>query len=231
MPGTYGGGMSPDDRTLHRSAERRPWASDAPTTPHRSGRGDRDPSRKWRGITLAHRGVDIGVIGHVTRAARPPEAVLHAFGGVSRSLEYAVPESAIVKVLPVAARAIVADDVEFEPQHLRADGRVVLAPRTPRGAIGPHEAEWRCLPQAAWIGIRVYADDGYLGVVETALSTSGRETADFLVVRVRRRLRRNRLPVVPVARVLSCAPAENVARVSGTRHELTGMSELWPSAG
>ena len=85
-------------------------------------------SANWRGMTLVHRGGELGVVGHVSRDGASFEPVLHAFGGVSRSLEYEVPERAIVAVLRVSARALVDDVVNFEPQHLCGDGRVILAP-------------------------------------------------------------------------------------------------------
>ena len=137
---------------------------------------ERAAATDWRGITLVHRGSELGVVGRVSREGAGSEPVLHAFGGISRSLEYAVPESAIVAVFGVSARALVNDIVEFEPQHLCGDGRVILVPRTPRGDTEPEREGWRRRPQAAWVGIRVYADDGYLGEVE-ANGASGRAPA------------------------------------------------------
>jgi hypothetical protein len=183
-------------------------------------------STTWRGVTLTHRGTDIGVISHVTRSGEPSVTVLHALGGVSRSLEYAVPETAIVSVIGgSSSRAVVSDQVEFEPQHLRVDGRVILAPRVSHATTGSHEADWLEVPRSVWVGIRLYADDGYLGIVEAALSTTRSETVDLLIVRVRMPFWKLRHPIVPATRVVVCTPAENVARVTGTRSELARMSE------
>ena len=81
------------------------------------------------------------------------------------------------------------------------------------------------MPRPAWIGIRVYADDGYLGEVESALPTGGLEPLRALIVRTRARLWKTRFPAIPVSRVVACTPREHVARVAGTRRELSSMSE------
>ncbi len=182
----------------------------------------------WHGLTLVHRGSELGVVGHISREGARSEAVLHAFGGVSRSLEYAVPESAIAGVLGVSALALVDDAVEFQPRHLCGDGHVILAPRS-RIEVGKSEDEqWRSLPAAAWAGLRVYADDGYLGEVAEALPADAHQPVDALIVRVRTWLWKTRLPVIPVSRVVACTPRERVARVAGSRRELTRLSEHVP---
>lgn len=184
----------------------------------------------WRGITLVHRGGELGVVGHVSRGGDSFERVLHAFGGISRSLEYAVPESAIVAVLGVSARALVDDVLNFEPQHLCGDGRVILAPHPQRrGGRGDDEA-WRSMPTAAWTGIRVYADDGYLGEVKATVPSSRSPLAEAVIVRARVRFWKNRFPVIPLSRIVACTPCERVARVAGTRQELSSMSERVPAA-
>lgn len=189
---------------------------------------ERAAATDWRGITLVHRGSELGVVGRVSREGAGTKPVLHAFGGVSRSLEYAVPESAIVAVFGVSARALVNDIVEFEPQHLCGDGRVILVPRTPRGDTEPEREGWRRRPQAAWVGVRVYADDGYLGEVEGTVPADGPLPAAALIVRARTRFWRTRFPVIPVSRVVACTPSERVARVAGTRPELLSMSQRVP---
>jgi len=155
--------------------------------------------------------------------------VLHAFGGISRSLEYAVPESAIVAVLRVSARALVDDVVNFEPQHLCGDGRVILAPRTQlRDGRGGDDA-WCGMPMAAWTGTRVYADDGYLGEVEATVPSSRGPRAEAVIVRARVRVWKTRFPVIPLSRIVACTPCERVARASGTRRELLSLSERVPA--
>ena len=183
----------------------------------------------WRGITLVHRGGELGVVGHVSRDGASFEPVLHAFGGVSRSLEYAVAESAIVAVLRVSARALVDDVVNFEPQHLCGDGRVILAPRAQRRDSRGDVDAWRGMPMAAWTGIRVYADDGYLGEVEATVPSSRSPLAEAVIVRARVRFWKTRFPVIPLSRVVACTPCERVARVAGTRQELASMSERVPA--
>ena len=183
-----------------------------------------------RGMTLAHRGNDIGVISHVTRNGESSSAVLHAVGGVSRSLEYTVPEAAIVGVFCVASRVVVSEDVDFEPQRLCADGRVVLAPRPARDAGGSRPADWRDMPRPLWVGVRVYADDGYLGIVTAVLSTLRPDSGELLLVRSRTRFRNNRLVLVPVTRLLAFSPVENVARATGSRRELADLSAAPPFA-
>ena len=61
-----------------------------------SARDVQSGSTAWHGVTLTHRGDEIGVVSQVTRSGEPAVAVLHALGGISHSLEYAVPETAIV---------------------------------------------------------------------------------------------------------------------------------------
>jgi hypothetical protein len=183
-----------------------------------------------RGMTLAHRGNDIGVINHVTRNGESSIVVFHAVGGVSRSLEYTVPETAIVGVFGVASRVIVSEDVDFEPRHLCADGRVVLAPRPAREACRSRATDWREMPHPLWVGVRVYADDGYLGVVTAVLSTMRPGNRGLLVVRSRSRFRRHRLVSVPVSRLMAFSPAENVARATGSRRTLADLSAVPPFA-
>ena len=173
----------------------------------------------WRGITLVHRGSELGVVGQVSHEGASCEPVLHAFGGISRSLEYAVPESAIVGVLDVSARALVDDRVEFQPRHRCGDGRVILTPRMQSGDVAGEEAGWRRMPRSAWVGVRVYADDGYLGEAERALPANELEPLEAFVVRTRARFWKIRFPVIPVSRVVACTPRENVVRVAGTRRD------------
>ena len=80
----------------------------------------------------------------------------------------------------------------------------------------------------AWVGVRVYADDGFLGSVQAALSSTPPGMVDHLVVRVQMAFRKTRLPAIPMTRLVAFAPAENVARVTGTRSELASMSACRP---
>ena len=192
----------------------------------------RDPVQRiqadWRGITLVHRGSELGVVGQVSHEGASCEPVLHAFGGISRSLEYAVPESAIVGVLDVSARALVDDALEFQPRHLCGDGRVILTPRTQGGDVAIEEEGWRKMPRPSWVGVHVYANDGYLGEVERALPVNELEPLEAFVVRTRARLWKIRFPVIPVSRVVACTPREHVVRVAGTRRELSSLNERMP---
>lgn len=191
----------------------------------RSSQREQEATADWHGLTLVHRGSELGVVGHVSREGVRSEPVLHAFGGISRSLEYAVPVSAIVEVLGVSARALVDDGVEFHPLHLCGNGRVILAPRTQSGDVPPEDESWRGMPPSAWIGVRVYADDGYLGEVARAIPADGVEPAEALIVRARTHLWKTHFPVIPVSRVAACTLHEHVARVAGNRHELLSMGE------
>ena len=190
--------------------------------------GGSAPAPEWHGLTLVHRGSELGVVGHISREGASSEAVLHAFGGISRSLEYAVPESAIAGVLGVSARALVDDAVEFQPQHLCGNGHVILAPRTRLDGGKPEDEQWQSLPATAWVGMHVYADDGYLGEVTEALPADAHQPADALIVRARTWLWKTRLPVIPMSRVVACTPREHVARVAGGRRELSRLSEHAP---
>jgi hypothetical protein len=174
----------------------------------------------WQGITLVHRGRELGVVGHVTAAAEPRASILHAFGGVARSLEYAVPASGIDRVLGVSARAFVRDDLEFEPTRVCDDGTVILAPRaTPSGSCAA-VASGQAHP-GRMIGMRVYADDGFLGEVDAVLVGLGEiDRPVFLHVDTRGWFGRRHGALVPVSRVFACDDEAGVLRLSGRRHEL-----------
>jgi len=215
--------MSAHDDT-HGESSTRQLLPDPPEGAEQSAAERHPVATVWRGMTLTHQGHDLGVITGVSRSSTPGVAILHALGGISRSLEYAVPETAIVGVFGVSSRAIVSDGVEFEPRHLCADGRVILAPRTADAIMEP--TDWARVPHADWVGVRVYADDGFLGTVQAALSSTRTGVIDQLVVRVRMPLRRQRFPVIAIDRLAAFAPAENVARVTGSRRELANMRQF-----
>jgi hypothetical protein len=183
------------------------------------------PAPDWHGLTLVHRGSELGVVGHISREGAHSEAVLHAFGGISRSLEYAVPESAIAGVLGVSARALVDDAVEFQPRHLCGDGHVILAPRTRLEGGPAMDEQWQTLTATAWVGMHVYADDGYLGEVVTVLPADAEQPVEALIVRVRTWLWKARLAAIPLSRVVACTPREHLARVVGRRRELSKLPE------
>ena len=82
------------------------------------------------------------------------------------------------------------------------------------------------MPHSAWTGIRVFADDGYLGIVESTLPAAARpDTAAFLIVHTRMPFWKRRLLVIPLSRVVACTPVDSVARVTGSRRELASVSE------
>jgi hypothetical protein len=80
---------------------------------------------------VAHQGADIGVLEHIEACLPSDVTLLHVRGGVSGSLEYVIPSTAVVDVRPAALRACVDDRVTFEPETIAADGRVILVAQLP----------------------------------------------------------------------------------------------------
>ena len=77
-------------------------------------------------------------------------------------------------------------------------------------------------------GFRVYADDGYLGEIETTLGARA-DTVDYLVVCVRHWFRTLH-PVLPARYVVECEPLDGIVVVAGTRRELRSLPALPPLA-
>ena len=184
---------------------------------------EEDAPERWLGVTLVHRDAELGVVGHVTRGASPDDSTLHAFGGLSGSLEYRVPTAAIERLLSVSARAVVDDHLEFVPTRLCVDGTVILGPRD-RSTAASATVNWDGDP-VALAGMHVYADDGYLGTVEAAPRRPLRETAAFLIVVVRPWLGRSHRLRIPARCVLAVNPQAGLLRLSGRRRDLRAFTD------
>ena len=186
---------------------------------------EEDAPERWLGVALVRRDAELGVVGHVTRGASPGDCILHAFGGLSGSLEYRVPATAIERPLGVSARAVVDDRLEFAPTRLCVDGTVILAPRD-RSKAAPATVPGNGDP-VGLAGMQVYADDGYLGTVEAApRPPPGEAAAAFLIVLVRPWLRRSRRLRIPARCVLAVNPhAPDSRRLSGRRRDLRALAD------
>jgi hypothetical protein len=75
----------------------------------------------------------------------------------------------------------------------------------------------------------VIADDGTVGGVEIPLVPPGRRDPDYLVVRVRKRLR-SRFPVVSAALVTHVESRGRIVRVRGRREQIGRFPEYLPPA-
>jgi hypothetical protein len=95
------------------------------------GRRKPAPPAARPGFLVAHQGADIGVLEHIESCTSTEVTLLHVRGGVSGSLEYVIPSTAVVDVRPTAQRASVDDRVTFEPETIAGDGRVILVARLP----------------------------------------------------------------------------------------------------
>lgn len=80
---------------------------------------------------MTHQGADIGVLEHIDAGIVDEVTLLHVRGGVSGSLEYVIPSTAVVDVRPAVLRACIDDRVTFEPEIIAADGRVILIAQLP----------------------------------------------------------------------------------------------------
>lgn len=179
------------------------------------------------GFVLIHRGNEIGIVERVDIDGGVSSRVVQARGGLSGSLEYILPVSALCSVRLDDRRAVVADEVTFEPVTVEGAGHVQLAARglaALGGELSPRMPESHCE------GFRVFADDGYLGEVESALFLTRPDRPAYFVVRVRRRLR-SRYPVISVSRVVTVYPPDRVLFVAGSRSEFAGLSEQLPISG
>lgn len=178
--------------------------------------------RPQPGFRLTYHGSDIGVIERVEPAGRAG-AMLYVRGGISGALRYAIPADAITRVVPDERRVKVSDHITFEPEAVGKDGEVLLIARTPHP--DPH-SNWRphrTVPRASR-GFRVYADNGYLGEVETTLGATP-DAVDFIVIRTRHWLR-TRHPVLPARYIVECEPLDAIVVVAGDRRELRLLPEL-----
>jgi hypothetical protein len=188
---------------------------------------EEDAPERWLGVVLSHRNAELGVVGHVTRGASPGDCILHAFGGVSGSLEYRVPATAIERLLGVSARAVVDGRLEFAPTRLCVDGTVILEPRD-RSTAATAARFWDGDP-AGLTGMQAYADDGFLGTVEAAPEyRPGEAAAACLIVVVRPWLRRSRRLRIPARCVLAVNPRAGLLRLSGRRRDLQGLADAAP---
>ena len=179
------------------------------------------------GFILTCGGSDIGVVEHVHAGDGAQAPVLHVRGGISGSLRYAIPANAVGEVEPEARRFTLRDGVRFEPEAITANGEVLLGISASSRALLDEWRDDRRLPRACTT-FRVYAADGFVGVVEAALCHAGDEV-DYLVVRVHRHFR-TRYPVIPATRVVHCEPLAGIVHVAGTRRDLMRLSERLPLA-
>ena len=188
----------------------------------RNGRSKAQP-----GFTLTYHGSDIGVVERVDVPDHRGSPTLHVRGGISGSLRYTIPASAVSAVIPDDRRVALDDQVTFEPEAVGRDGEVLLiartAPADPAGGWRPS----RIVPRTS-SGFRVYADDGFLGEIEATLGARA-DTVDYLVVRVRHWFRTSH-PVIPARYVVECEPLDGIVAVAGTRRDLRRIPELPPLA-
>ncbi len=189
---------------------------------HRQGAGAAQPQPQ-PGFRLTYHGSDIGVIERVEAAGPAGVSTLYVRGGISGALRYAIPADAVTGILPDERRVTVSDSITFEPDAVGQDGEVLLVAHTlapePRGKWRP----LRAVPRASR-GFRVYADDGYLGEIETTLGATA-DAVDFIVVRARHWLR-TRHPVLPARYVVECELLDAIVVVAGNRRELRLLPEL-----
>lgn len=177
------------------------------------------------GFTLTYHGSDIGVVERVDVPDHRGLPTLHVRGGISGSLRYTIPASAVSAVIPDDRRVALDDQVTFEPEAVGRDGEVLLIARTtpadPTGGWRPS----RKVPRTS-SGFRVYADDGFLGKIEATLGARA-DTVDYLVVRVRHWFRTSH-PMIPARHVVECEPLDGIVVVAGRRRELRRIPELPP---
>lgn len=191
---------------------------------HRGGPARADPQP---GYTLTYHGSDIGVVERVDVPDHRGWPTLFVRGGISGSLRYTIPASAVSEVSREERRVALDDSVTFEPEAVGRDGEVLLIARTsPTDRTGGWRPSRR-VPRTC-SGFRVYADDGFLGEIEATLGARA-DTVDYLVVRVRHWLRTYR-PVLPARYVVECEPLDGTVVVAGTRRELRRIPELPPLA-
>lgn len=188
---------------------------------------DAQVSEARPGFILTYQGSEIGIVERVAEQARTGARMLYVRGGISGSLEYAIPTTAIAAVQPSARRAMVDDSVTFEPEDLGFDGRVLLVARPPEAESSSSWRPGRRLPEGC-VGFRAYADDGVLGEVEMAVRGTPRAT-DYLVVRVRG-LFRWMYPAIPATYVVEWRPVRRSVLVAGTRREIKQLPERIPPA-
>lgn len=179
------------------------------------------------GFVLLHRGNELGIVERVDLNGGVRSHVVQARGGLSGSLEYILPVSALCSVRLDDRRAVVADEVTFEPVTVNEAGHVRLAAREFLDHRGEHSPR---MPNSGCEGFRVFADDGYLGVVEAALFQIRLDKPDYFVARVRRWVG-SRYPVIAVSRVVTVYPPDRILFVAGSRSELARLPEQLPISG
>jgi hypothetical protein len=96
------------------------------------------------GFIVAHKGAEIGILERIEVAERT-RTLLHVRGGVSGSLEYVIPSTAVVEVHATTQHALIDDRVTFETDTIAEDGRVILLAVVPshpwRAARAEHLAD------------------------------------------------------------------------------------------
>ena len=144
----------------------------APVLGHRQGT-ETAQLQPQPGFRLTYHGNDIGVIERVETTGPSGALTLYVRGGISGALRYAIPADAVTSILPDERRVKVSESITFEPEAVGRDGEVLLVAQSaspdPRSTWRPH----RAVPRTSR-GFRVYADDGYLGEIETTLGATGR---------------------------------------------------------
>ena len=178
-------------------------------------RPEEDAPERWLGVTLVRRDAELGVVGHVTRGVSPDDSILHAFGGLSGSLEYRVPAAAIERLLGVSARAVVDDRLEFAPTRLCVDGTVILAPRDRSRQRAQHSTGTGI--QSPWPACMSMPTMDTSGRSRPRRAVPPGDAAAFLVVVVRPWLGRSHRLRIPARRVLAVNPQRGFSgcRVGG----------------
>ena len=193
---------------------------------HRQGSAHLEPQPQ-PGFTLTYHGSNIGVVERIDVPDPLGSATLQVRGGISGSLRYAIPASAVSAVFPDDRRVALDDRVTFEPAAVGRDGEVLLVARNvPSDGAGGWRPS-RSVPRTS-SGFRVYADDGFLGEIECTLGARA-DTVDYLIVRVRHWFRTCR-PVLPARYVVECEPLDGIVVVAGTRRQLRSLPEVPPLA-
>ena len=100
---------------------------------HRQGNA---PAEAQPGFILTYHGSDIGVVERIDVPSHRGIPTLHVRGGISGSLRYAIPASAVSAVFPDDRRVALDDRVTFEPEAVGRDGEVLLVARNA-------PADWR----------------------------------------------------------------------------------------
>jgi hypothetical protein len=191
---------------------------------HRQGTAHAEPQP---GFILTYHGSDIGVVERIDGQDHRGSSTLQVRGGISGSLRYAIPASAVSAVFTDDRRVALDDLVTFEPEAVGRDGEVLLIARN---APPDRAGGWRpsrSVPRTS-SGFRVFADDGYLGEIETTLGARA-DTVEYLVVRVRHWFRTSR-PVLPARFVVECQPLDGIVVVAGNRRKLRSLPEVPPLA-